>query len=823
MKGWLQMNHFKISNKKALQSKASLTGVNGSRDRAVNRLGDVVENKRGISLENRVEDSLIASPLISRIGELNFSTGENTEQSLLGFTPLRADRSLITSLCLRDKKWDLAETSRSQEEPFGLLLGNEKVIVESFLPIRNLLQMSIDHQTNEHATFSMQVEIIPEAQSFFLNSFFQGQEIKIFANHETGEPTLLFCGRIQSATGEKENQHLYATIDGISYSVELDEWERYCSFQNINLTYQSIVQRVTGEVGARFVWSVGSDRAINKPFIQYDETNWSFIKRLASYFGRPIIASPYSNQPDFYFGVRDGEIKSFAEKDIMEFGISDQYYESGGYEAGHPREHYRYLKIKHRESWQLGDKVSFGHQRMTVIHHQVKFERGELIYLDTLGAEGFLYQKRIPHHRITGVNLGGWIRKVEQESVYVQFDFDNEERADYPWPWTPEVGNLAYIMPEVNSRVALMFPTDEEQEGTATHLLRMNTGSPVFEHVENKQFFTRDQKIAGLFPGQIVLSGKDGDTKITLEDQSGVSLNTVHGINLRAQGEINLIGNKVSLVAPRQVAMQTPQSNIIMAKNFNLFAPSGVITKSSAPPPPARIASKIARENHNHLPLSFATLGALPRINPKRVDRSALLGLGAIATLPKMARGQSTIAMSEMMGGRKAEQTSFPKSFSSFGNHTTKGGFLVPSNLNLNPINERQKIKKSFVRKVGSTPPLNLNQSSLVIGRITSGITNMKSMNQFNRMGEAVNLKSRIKDVGVGNLMSRIEDSTSRDFKSGIEANISRDRSAGISLGEAGITNKKARLENVNFNGAFREDNQGARENIGSLDRKSRV
>ena len=96
--------------------------------------------------------------------------------------------------------------NRSNEVPMkadGLLLGNEKVIVESHLPIRSLLQMSINHQLGEHATCSMRVEIIPEEQNVFLSSFYQGQEIKIFENHETGEPTLLFWGRIQSASGEK--------------------------------------------------------------------------------------------------------------------------------------------------------------------------------------------------------------------------------------------------------------------------------------------------------------------------------------------------------------------------------------------------------------------------------------------------------------------------------------------------------------------------------------------------------------------------------------------------------------------------------------------
>ena len=824
------MNQFNRANNKAVPSKVSLTGESRVENIAGNRLGDGAEIRFGNRAEespiaslltsNRMKNSSIASSLISnRMGHSpvisplisnrkNMIAGEGISNEL---SFLRGNRMEGITSNIGNLRFDLPDIPQPQEEPSRLLLGNEKVIVQSHLPILHLLEMRMNHQLSQHATFSMKVEIIPEAQSFFLNSFFQGQEIQIFENHETEEPTLLFCGRIQSATGERQNQHLYATIDGISYSVELDEWERYRSFQNINLTYWNVLEEVTGETRARFIWGVEKDKSISKPFIQYGESNWNFIKRLASYFQRPIQANAYTNQPDFYFGVRQGELKTFKEKDILEFGLSDKYFESGGYEVGLLREHYRYLRVKHREHWQLGDTAVFGQQRLTVIDHQVQFEKGELIYIDTLGAEGFLYQKRIPHHRMTGVNLGGWIRRVEHESVYVQFDFDREEKADYPWPWTPEVGNLCYIMPEVNSRVGLMFPTDEEQEGTATHLLRLNSGSPVFEHVENKQFFTKDQKIAGLFPEQVVISGKDGDTRITLEDKNGITLNTVHSINLRAQGEIQLIGNKVSVVAPKQVSMQTPQSNIIMAKNFNLFAPSGVITKSSAPPPPARHTSKIAKENHNHWPLSYAVIGALPKNNPKRMEQGAFLRLGAKSAMPKIARPASIAAMSQVLKGRKAEQTSAPKAFASFGNHTMKGGFLAPLKHNLSSSNRKQGIASALIKGAVSMPAIGLIQTSQVIGRIGQEISNLKSLKQFNRMSDSLDLKSRTVDIGIRDLKSRFGD------------NVAGNRKTEVSLGENGIMKNKARLKNVNTNGLSREGNQGVSEIIASSEKKSRL
>ena len=36
-----------------------------------------------------------------------------------------------------------------------------------------------------------------------------------------------------------------------------------------------------------------------------------------------------------------------------------------------------------------------------------------------------------------GMVLKGTVRKADKESVYLQLDLDKEEKADYPWAWTP--------------------------------------------------------------------------------------------------------------------------------------------------------------------------------------------------------------------------------------------------------------------------------------------------------------------------------------------------------------------------------------------------
>lgn len=83
-------------------------------------------------------------------------------------------------------------------------------------------------------------------------------------------------------------------ITCISKSVLLDRIPRYRSFQDSALTYSAIAEEINKNYGANGekIISVGEDmKEVPRMTIQYNETDWEYLKRLASYTGQPII--PY--------------------------------------------------------------------------------------------------------------------------------------------------------------------------------------------------------------------------------------------------------------------------------------------------------------------------------------------------------------------------------------------------------------------------------------------------------------------------------------------------------------------------------------------------
>ena len=78
-----------------------------------------------------------------------------------------------------------------------------------------------------------------------------------------------------------------------SKSILLDRIPRYRSFQDPKLTYTDIAQEVNKNYNdGETLVNVGEDmKEVPRMTIQYNETDWEYIKRLASYTGQPVI--PY--------------------------------------------------------------------------------------------------------------------------------------------------------------------------------------------------------------------------------------------------------------------------------------------------------------------------------------------------------------------------------------------------------------------------------------------------------------------------------------------------------------------------------------------------
>ena len=182
-----------------------------------------------------------------------------------------------------------------------------------------------------------------------------------------------------------------------SKSILLDRIPRYRSFQDPALTYADIAQEVNKNYSdGETLVNVGEDmQIVPRMTIQYNETDWEYLKRIASYTGQPIMTNSnkvlvgfFKNMPAqtpnltySYFGKETEEERTYYRVEGTEV-----------YSVSTPIK----LKIRNRVS---GEEVENDYY---VIESRIRNEGNTLKCEYKLGKQTDYFVDPIPHEKIRG-------------------------------------------------------------------------------------------------------------------------------------------------------------------------------------------------------------------------------------------------------------------------------------------------------------------------------------------------------------------------------------------------------------------------------------
>lgn len=551
------------------------------------------------------------------------------------------------------------------------------MIIITNLPINTLLGLQITQEENSHGSLVMQVYLEEEYDVF---KDYRERQIKLY-HGEPGNQVLLFDGIIETVSNSKEGELVVAEIFCMSKTIELDRYKNNRTFQDPEATFDTIIQRVIRGSKGNYIGDGSEESLTGAPIIQYQETDWQFLVRLASYMNTVLYPEIATGRIDFYVGLRGGIERTFVNSGILEFGLSDRYYTSGGYEVGHDKYEYAYLKIKNHEDWHIGDFLWYQGQRYRIYKKVVCYAEGIVTWFYELGTKRMTYQKKQHHKQLAGVRLEGRICQVEKESIKLQFDIDLEDGADFWWPWTPEVGNLCYLMPELNTKAVLYFPTVDEKDGIAIHCMREN--GYFTEYVSGRELKTNAGKRLGLYSSVIWLNGEGN--YIRLLDLSGIVIGSIANVKINAVDSVIINGKKIFLDAPLEVICKTPQSNIEISKNINFYGLMGVSRKGTGGNECINEEEDKNERNVNKVvnkvefrQASYSALATIPMIDLTKSNIDWVINLLAVGSVPKISNGKTILAMKEIMDGKKSNEAVFAESLDDMDIYTFTGGYPLP-------------------------------------------------------------------------------------------------------------------------------------------------
>ena len=190
----------------------------------------------------------------------------------------------------------------------------------------------------------------------------------------------------------------------------MDVKKKRRSFQDKSMTYTAMVESMIREYkGGHFIDCASDGKAIEKIQLQCYETDWDYIKRMASYFNKPLIADCKQEGVNLYFGVPNG--KNIGKIEEYRYRISKNIAkymrDSQNTNEKIKEKDSIVIHIDVEEEYNIGDYGTFGNEKVYVRKKNAQMRKGVLRYQYELTNRNGLTCSKLFNHKMAGVSMKG--------------------------------------------------------------------------------------------------------------------------------------------------------------------------------------------------------------------------------------------------------------------------------------------------------------------------------------------------------------------------------------------------------------------------------
>lgn len=156
--------------------------------------------------------------------------------------------------------------------------------------------LEIIQKVNEHAKARVSLVVEDEVGRDFMDHTFEGQAVAVYVD---GSP--VYCGLIQQAAVNYEKTYALLNLELISCSILWDIQKRNKSYQQIGTGYAALMEEAAAGTGT--VINHAAAMASESMVVQYQETVWQFMRRMAAYMKAPLFVDPTGTAPVLNIGA----------------------------------------------------------------------------------------------------------------------------------------------------------------------------------------------------------------------------------------------------------------------------------------------------------------------------------------------------------------------------------------------------------------------------------------------------------------------------------------------------------------------------------------
>lgn len=443
--------------------------------------------------------------------------------------------------------------------------------------LEGIVEMKVEQALNQHAAMYLKGIIPKEKGDSGVMSTDDSTVITV-----SDQDGVIFCGLVQDIRASFEGQVYYLEVWAVSFSIKADTVVCSRSFQDAGMNYQQIGELMAAENGLSISMEA-SPLSIHHILLQYQETNWEFLKRIASHNHSVLL--PSVEEPKFYFGIPKGNQKGSLLSYRFSVGKNIRRYRrhSGAGVEVSAEDSLEYIVTADDSVLSIGDTVDYGGNTLFVREAQIHLVDAVLTCRYVLCPENGLKVPMTFNQHITGLTLSGQVLEVTNDTVKVLLCVDESQDTaaayafPYITPYSAENHTGLYLMPEVEDVVNIQFPTEDESLAVALSSYRqMESDRTTDPNV--KYLRTPHDKEIKISEDEILITAKTGGLYIKLNQDNGIEVFSQHGIKINTLSSMDVTAaGHISLSAGTNILMSAGAGcNVSAGKRIDMRASDGV-------------------------------------------------------------------------------------------------------------------------------------------------------------------------------------------------------------------------------------------------------
>lgn len=416
--------------------------------------------------------------------------------------------------------------------------------------VERILSCRIQGEVNNHTQLQLEAILKEEQKDEAIHTTQEYHPIEVYGI-EDGEKTTLFYGVVTAIHIHVEDQVYTLQLEAKSYTYLMDIEKKSRSFQNLNRTYHEVIKEILDAYGdANYNLQIPKD-PIGELLVQYEETDWAFIKRIGSQYYEGIYPASEYEGIRFYVGLPQILTGTMDLKEMRVKKDLNAYYEmkAEGLKEVKELDYIGYF-------WETEEIVRLGHhietegRKLYVKNFKYELEKSILKYTYELGMMNGLKQKKIYPMDLIGVSLEGKILVPQGDKVKIHLKIDqnqNQEKA-YWFPYSTmsasEDGSGWYCMPEVGDTVRVYFPTKHPKEAFAVSSVSIydlpQGGEDRMSNPDVKYLRTIHDKEVRLAPEGIRIASNGNQAVMKINRDGSISLYANKNIKVVAEENLHM-------------------------------------------------------------------------------------------------------------------------------------------------------------------------------------------------------------------------------------------------------------------------------------------